>query len=122
MTDDDLSNPDLIFGASVSGGIIIEHLPGQSVSFPDFVISMTDSLYLSAIMDPFVLLNSGLLGSKVFINDFGAGFDQQVLFAGVRRNLFRVQQVSEPATLALMLAFTLVFGLRIDARNVRIAG
>lgn len=120
VTDDDLTNPDLIFGASVIGGIIFDHLPGESVVDPDFTIAMTHSLYLSAIMDPFLLLGPGLLGTSVFIDDLtpAGTLDENVLFAGVRRNLFRVQQVSEPATFGLILAICLlIVGLRSGDRR-----
>lgn len=104
VTDNDMTNPEILFGAQVIDGLIANHIAGDALFNPDFTISMTDALFVQALMDPYILLSPGLVGGPVQIQDMtlSQNLDLNVLFAGVRRNIF-FADVPEPSTGTIIL-------------------
>jgi len=91
VSDDNLANAEIIFGAAVNNGVITEYTIDDCYTNPDFEITMTYGQFISAIENPYVLLNDNLLGNTIFIDDIsGTGVSPGTLFAGVRRNMFFV--------------------------------
>jgi hypothetical protein len=91
VCDNDLANPEIIFGVVVSDGVITEYDIGDGYASPDFKITMTYNQYIAAVRNSHALLGNNLLGNTVFIDDIaGTGIDANILFAGVQRNIFFV--------------------------------
>ena len=93
VSDTDLTSDDTLFSATISGGTMVENEPALNNVAANFNVLMGYDFWVAARSNPSLLLNPGILGTEVIIQAFDTSVSQEILFEGIRQNIFNVPSV-----------------------------